>query len=74
MDAVLRLSFTVGVESACDALGVAWASFYRRRPLFGPPGAVSIPEPVVRCTSARALSSGERVGDQEPKLLATAPN
>ena len=62
MDAVLRLSLTVGVESACDALGVARASFYRRRPLFGPPGAESIPAPVVRSTSPRALSSTERDG------------
>ena len=62
MDAVRRLSVTVGIESACDALGVARASFYRRRPLFGPPGAESIPVPVVRSTSPRALSSGERKG------------
>ena len=36
MDAVLQLSTTVGIESACDALGVARASFYRQRPLLGP--------------------------------------
>ena len=36
MDAVLLLSVTVGIESACDALGVARASFYRQRPLLGP--------------------------------------
>jgi putative transposase len=62
MDAVLQLSFTVGIESACDALGVARASFYRRRPLFGPPMPESIPVPVVRSIPPRALSSGERDG------------
>ena len=36
MDAVLQLAPTVGIESACDALGVARASFYRQRPLLGP--------------------------------------
>ena len=36
MDAVLQLSSTVGIESACEALGVARASFYRQRPLLGP--------------------------------------
>jgi putative transposase len=62
MDATLQLSCTVGIESACDALGVARASFYRRRPLFGPPLAESIPLPVVRSLPPRALSSGEREG------------
>ena len=62
MDAALQLSCTVGIESACDALGVARASFYRRRPLFGPPRAESIPMPVVRSLPPRALSSGEREG------------
>jgi putative transposase len=62
MDATLQLSCTVGIESACDALGVARASFYRRRPLFGPPLAESIPLPLVRSVPPRALSSGEREG------------
>jgi putative transposase len=62
MDATLQLSCTVGIESACDALGVARASFYRRRPLFGPPLAESIPLPFVRSVPPRALSSGEREG------------
>ena len=62
MDAVRRLSVTVGIESACDALGVARASFYRRHPLFGPPAAESVQVPVVWSTSPRALSSGERKG------------
>jgi putative transposase len=62
MDATLQLSCTVGIEAACEALGVARASFYRRRPLFGPPLAASIPLPVVRSVPPRALSSGEREG------------
>jgi hypothetical protein len=33
MDAVTHLTPTVGVVAACDALGVARASFYRRRRL-----------------------------------------
>jgi putative transposase len=62
MDAALQLSSTVGIESACNALGVARASLYRRRPLFGPTRAESIPLPVVRSLPPRALSSGEREG------------
>jgi putative transposase len=59
MDAVSQLAPTVGVESACDVLGVARASFYRQRPLLGPmlapPMALT-----VRPTPARALSVDER--------------
>jgi len=53
MDAVQQLAPTVGVESACDALGVVRASFYRRR-VFGP-----MPR-VVRPAPARALREQER--------------
>jgi putative transposase len=60
MDAALQLSSTVGIESACDALGVVRASFYRQRPLFGPARSVRLPAIVARPTPARALSSGER--------------
>ena len=60
MDAVLQLSSTVGVESACDVLGVARASFYRHRPLLGPALAIPFLAPVARPTPARALSSDER--------------
>ena len=60
MDAVLQLSSTVGVESACDVLGVARASFYRRRPLLGPAPAIQFLAPAVRPTPARALSFDER--------------
>jgi putative transposase len=52
MEAALQLSATVGVESACDALGVARATFYRRRSPSVPRAARPIP--------ARALSSAER--------------
>lgn len=60
MDAVLRLSTTVGIESACDALGVARASFYRQRPLLGPALSAPLVVPVVRPAPARALSIDER--------------
>ena len=62
MDAVAQLSSTVGVESACDALGVPRASFYRRRPRLGPPREESMPAPVIRPIPDRALSAGEREG------------
>ena len=42
MEAVQELAPTVGIESACDALGVARASFYRQRPVLGP----TLPVPV----------------------------
>jgi putative transposase len=54
MDAVHLLAPTVGIESACEVLGVARASFYRR-PAFGP----ALPLPL-RPTPARALSMQER--------------
>jgi putative transposase len=54
MDAVHQLAPTVGIESACEILGVARASFYRQ-PAFGP----ALPLPL-RPTPARALSMGER--------------
>jgi putative transposase len=60
MDAVLRLSSTVGIESACDVLGVARASFYRQRPLLGPALSIPLLSPVARPTPARALSFDER--------------
>jgi putative transposase len=62
MDAVSHLAPSVGVLAACDALGVARASFYRLRPVLGP-SASPAPAPclpAVRPTPARALSSMER--------------
>ena len=35
MQAVTDLGSTVGIEAACDALGVARASFYRQPPVLG---------------------------------------
>ncbi len=60
MDAVLQLSPTVGIESACDMLGAARASFYRQRPPLGPALPVPLPAPVVRSMPARALRGDER--------------
>ena len=37
MDAVTHLAPTVGIVAACDVLAVARASFYRQRPVLGPP-------------------------------------
>jgi putative transposase len=54
MDAVHRLAPTVGIESACEVLGVARASFYRQL-VFGP----ALPV-FSRPTPARALSQAER--------------
>jgi hypothetical protein len=60
MDAVLQLSTTVGIESACDALDVARASFYRQRPLLGPTLSAPLPAPpAARPTPARALGADE---------------
>ena len=60
MDAVLQLYSTIGIESACDVLGVARASFYRQRPLLGPTLSIPLSMPAVRPIPARALSSDER--------------
>jgi putative transposase len=60
MDAVNQLAPTVGIESACDVLGVARASFYRQRPLLGPMPAAAPPASIMRPTPARALSADER--------------
>ena len=60
MDAVLQLSTTVGIESACDALDVARASFYRQRPLLGPTLSAPLLAPTAaRPTPARALGADE---------------
>jgi putative transposase len=54
MNAVDQLAPTVGIASACEALGVARASFYRQ-PVFGP----ALPVPP-RSIPVRALSTEER--------------
>ena len=56
MDAVQQLAPTVGIESACDALGVSRASFYRQA-AFGPALPVSV---ILRPAPARALRDEER--------------
>ena len=64
MDAVTHLAPTVGVAAACDFLGVARASFYRQRPVLGPPAAPA-PEPTLpaeRPSPARSLTPAERAG------------
>ncbi len=64
MDAVAHLAPTVGIVAACDCLAVARASFYRQRPVLGPPVSAA-PEPVTpseRPTPARSLSEAERAG------------
>ena len=62
MDAVTHLAPTVGVVAACDSLGVARASFYRQRPVLGPPAspAPAPPLPAERPIPARALNPVER--------------
>ena len=63
MDAVTHLAPSVGVVAACDCLGVARASFYRQRPVLGPPPSPA-PEPVLppqQPMPARSLSPDERV-------------
>ena len=62
MDAVTHLAPTVGVLAACDFLGVARASFYRQRPVLGPPASPALEPalPVERSAPARSLSPVER--------------
>jgi hypothetical protein len=61
MDAVTQLCPTVGIESACDALGIARACFYRLRPMLGPLLTATVSAVVPRPTPARALSQEERL-------------
>jgi len=62
MDAVLALSPQVGIQSACDCLGVARATFYRHRPPVGPlqESLVAAEPPAPRPKPARALAESER--------------
>ena len=64
MDAVTHLAPTVGVVAACDCLGVARASFYRQRPILGPPAApaLELSLPADRALPARSLTPEERAG------------
>jgi putative transposase len=62
MDAVTHLAPTVGVVAACDCLGVSRASFYRQRPVLGPPASPAQEPfgPSQRPVPDRALSPAER--------------
>jgi putative transposase len=61
MDSALVLASRVGIQAACESLGVARASFYRHRPVLGPAlPAVSVEPPTPRPTPARALDQTER--------------
>jgi len=59
MDAVTTRAPTIGIVPACQALGIARASFYRQaRPLTPVPQTSAVPSP--DRVSARALDSAER--------------
>jgi len=62
MDAVTHLAPTVGIVAACDFLAVARASFYRQRPVLGPPVSPALGPtlPAERVAPARSLSEAER--------------
>jgi putative transposase len=62
MEAVTHLAPTVGTVAACEFLGVARASFYRQRPVLGPPAspASEAALPAARPAPARALDAAER--------------
>jgi putative transposase len=60
MDAVAGLAPTVGVRAACRALGVARATFYRRRPAAVEGGAPGPAGPRRPRAATRALSAAER--------------
>ena len=65
MNAAEQLASTVGVQSACNALGVSRASFYRQHPVLGPMDRVTQMESdaaaaIPKTPSPRALSVTER--------------
>jgi len=72
MQAVTGLGSSVGIEAACDALGVARASFYRYPPVFGPRLRRPIPARALRPEerqTVRALPNGERFQDCSPAAI-----
>ncbi|MBM3281115.1 MAG: IS3 family transposase [Candidatus Handelsmanbacteria bacterium] len=78
MAATTTLAQTVGVASACQALGVARASLYRqRRPPSSLPGPSPVPAPAQERTSPRALAETERQTVLEllhsPRFVDAAP-
>ncbi len=62
MDATLCLAASVGLQAACQNLGVSRATLYRRRPRLGPQRRLSSPAPTPAPPTppARALSAPER--------------
>ena len=62
MDAALALSPQVGIQAACDCLGVARATFYRHRPSLGPmrESPVAPESSAPRPKPVRALGESER--------------
>jgi putative transposase len=62
MNGVTDLAPTVGILAACNFLSVSRASFYRQRPVLGPPvsPATEPALPVGRTAPARSLSEAER--------------
>ena len=65
MNAAVRLASIVGVQPACDALGVVRASFYRQRPFLGPleqapPLRADVVAAIPSAPSPRSLSPTER--------------
>ena len=72
MQAVTDLGSTIGIEAACDALGVARASFYRQPPVFGPRLRRPIPARALRPEereTVRALLNAERFQDCSPAAI-----
>jgi len=72
MQAVTDLGSTVGVEAACDALGVARSSFYRYPPVFGPRLRRPMPARALRPNerdAVRALLNGARFQDCSPAAI-----
>jgi hypothetical protein len=67
MDAVIHLTPTVGVVAACDFLAVARASFYRERPVLGPPPS-PLPEPALAERPSPARSQSGRTGRRAGRL------
>ena len=73
MNAIDQLAPTVGIASACEALGMPRASFYRR-PVFGPMPSKIRPSPARALTldersNVRTLLNSERFQDCAPAAI-----
>lgn len=72
MQAVTELGSTVGIEAACNALGIARTSFYRYPPVLGPRPRRPIPARALRPEErehVRELLNGERFQDCSPAAI-----